>query len=247
MAFVVKNPEDWSGSRAGEVEMNGIGDRRAEGYGRILLNPAFLLSGRVVAHKAATIGTQGATGGGAKLNIYDGDASFIRIVEREAWKEKIRRTARSYAYGDGNEFSRSHLSNAQLGALRAGAGSIVDGGEGPVAEDAALALRWLGYEIKKGQPQFLDGVDPWPKSRAEKWGSLRNTIKNLLVEADAIWQLLECSPESVLDRNKSGKESELLRRTTWGFAVRALLDAVCEHAFDVSGVSAGELKGGQGA
>jgi len=248
LAFVVKNPGDWDGSRAGDVEMDGIGDRRAEGYGRILFNPTFLLSDRVVAHKAATVRPQGATGGGVRLDSSDRDAGFLRIVEGEAWKEKIRRTARSYAYGvGGNEFRRSRLSNSQLGALRSAAGSIIDGGEGPVSEDAALALRWLGYQVTRGQVQFPQGVDPWPKTRVEKWGPLRHTIGNLLVEADVIWKLLECYPKSALDGNNPGRETELLRRTTWGFAVRALLDAVCEHAFDVSDVSTGEPKGGRGA
>ncbi len=237
----------WDGGKAADLEDDGIGDRRAEGYGRIRLNPPFLLNG---VQRAGTGGIAGGSGASCVALTPD-EKALLRRLEIQSWKERILRAARRHAYGpQGNWLGlgkenwwrggKPAVSPSQWGSLRSAAMACTEWEENGQVQwsDVLAPLR-----------EWLNGIEK-TANRKKKWGESRlGALKALWDpqgnETGRIWQYLGGEPVSILGQewreNASAGGPASLADCLRPFAVRALLDALCAAVFDVQ-----REKGGQG-
>ncbi|NJR61347.1 MAG: hypothetical protein HC769_22440 [Cyanobacteria bacterium CRU_2_1] len=193
------------------LEIQGIGERRAEGYGQLCFN-SLLLAEKTPSclnseHRSAVQSEVKAEK--PKLLDANKDYPYARIIERAAWREAIRRSALQIA---GDPQRRSGLfqwqpdrpTMNQLGALRSTLRSIDD------------VMSWLAH---------LGNTD----NRREKWTdeslqAIRRLVtpEESLAKGNAIWQELALPvTELCITRNA---ESEL-KKELWAEAVTTLIDA----------------------
>ena len=99
--FLFKVSGTWDEEKAKALINNGLGERRAEGYGRVLLNPAFLLNGKV------TLAEQPSSGRRPQYSHriyhiglpYDWeDATFAENLAQDSLRRHFRAIARHEAY-----------------------------------------------------------------------------------------------------------------------------------------------------
>jgi len=192
------------------LEIQGIGERRAEGYGQLCFN-APLLAEKIpsYAKQHSALQSEIKAEGLKPLDANKKDYPYARIIERAAWREAIRRSALQIA---GDPQRRSEIFHwqpdrptmNQLGALRSTLRSIRD------------VMSWLDH---------LGNTD----NRKEKWTdeslqSIRRLVtpEESLVKGSAIWQELALPiTELCITRNA---ESEL-KQELWVEAVTTLIDA----------------------
>ncbi|HKV37961.1 MAG TPA: RAMP superfamily CRISPR-associated protein [Blastocatellia bacterium] len=207
-----------------EIEETGLGERVAEGYGRISFNDTLLRSSL---ENLPPPGQPGDSASGYPVN----EASLIpfsvyaRLIEREAVRREIVRLALQFAEepeGRGQALgieirdgeSRPPLS--QLGALRSVAARLRGNGQ----EDKDVILRWV-----RQLEHTPNRLEKWPdaaRTREGVAGQELSKIRELIERADTIWNLLNIRWNGLVitDTGQADLSSEL-----WAEAVRALVDA----------------------
>jgi len=223
-----------------EMEITGIGDRRAEGFGRVCFNPDFLLVSAEQWQSGAKSVKSGEMGGVNK----EAPAEFLRNLELEAWKMEIRRSARRYAFQEKQDFfgvKHEHWrrgkepdpSTSQWGALRTAIAR-----KSPT-DSLTFTIHPTGEKDKEktieGDPELLP-ARAWVetvkvrKNRHDKWKSQDRlqAIENLLSEETTVWDFLP-KPETCFPEVWTSEE---LAKTLRPFAVRTLIETVCEAVFD---------------
>jgi CRISPR-associated protein Csx10 len=195
------------------LEREGLGERRAEGYGQLVFN-APLVSEALEKWEAPATGddTRNATVAGdgepsGKNLLIHGDESFTyaRLIEREAWRREIQRAA--LGLGTNKQNRRIRLgwgdkkpTNSQLGAFRSILGR----------------LRGNEPSMKENIVNWLNGLDK------EKWGAEAVQRLKKLVERDhEVWEWLAWGAIPSLTQNA---ESEI-KSALWAEAVRAVVNA----------------------
>jgi CRISPR-associated protein Csx10 len=215
-----------------EIEANGIGERRGEGYGQIIFNPPLLMNS--VKNSDEKKEREVKKGDISKLKNLKEELEFAKQIELTAWREELKvavlkiaaeKDLRKKIFGfkvqKGNDEKKSVPPMSQIGGLR----SAISRLQSNSAADKKLMTDWLEH-LKQTSNRF------------EKWGDNRNDkfsrLESLVKQDDKIWLILFQS------RNQSGKrvwksipkfvrQKKEIRAELWAEAVRALFYA-CQHA-----------------
>ncbi|HEX7659354.1 MAG TPA: RAMP superfamily CRISPR-associated protein [Pseudonocardiaceae bacterium] len=175
------------------VLAEGIGERRAEGFGRVSFQADFL-GHESVRHRPAGPG-KAQRSDDDKAELGPTVATFVRLL-RYSWRDRIRDAV--LALGASTE-RRSKLvppqvSNSQLGALRTLADRLL-------AESVARAAT-PPSEAKTAINNWLRATTSIPRRR-DQWTELVLTqLSKLVNEPDSVWDLLEMGenrPPSAID------------------------------------------------
>ncbi len=205
-----------------QLEIIGLGERRAEGYGQICFNDPLLTSptsGRTTSTPPdkQTDSSPKPLKPGSNKDLL----AYARVIEQAAARQVIRRTALRIAANEDDhkqvlELSKGKPTMSQLGALR----SIINRLQEPERPNQTSGVMgWLQH--LKQTP-----------NRKDKWTcrSLQQ-IENLVCDQETVWQLLTDSGKDVGLSNLiliKGSEPDL-KRQLWAEAVKTLIDA-CIHA-----------------
>jgi len=203
--------------RAARMQEEGIGERIAEGFGRVMFNPDFLLLGKGAVSEGDSDASNKVSGVESRPLSAE-DAEYLGMLTQEVVKRKFRRLARLKVYDEigGRNFGiRSALPSAsQIGALREAACTLSDGDGGFDA-----FRRWLAFPVG-------NVPDLWPDARREQWGMWRAWVRDLLeLESDEkdVWATVGFS--------RSLASNDILREMR-PFALRTFFDIFCEAVFD---------------
>lgn len=209
-------------SKIQKLEIEGIGERRGEGYGRIRFNPKLLtheISGWILAKE-----TNSDKSRDDELQSVETEMKFFaEQIETIAWREELRRTVLLIAE---DEKQREKIfgfekggkpSTNQIGGLR----SVISRMQ--KFDDGKSVVSWLEH-LKE------------TKNRLEKWGQSEQEakvklkrIEDLMVQDGKVWLIL--SETKIDDKNVWEyppvlvRTKEELQKEFWAEAVRALFDA----------------------
>ncbi|MEN9224249.1 MAG: RAMP superfamily CRISPR-associated protein [Thermostichus sp. DRC_bins_24] len=215
------------------LEITGIGERRAEGFGQVYFNHPLLMNPTSKLTRERPEKSSQQPKKGPLMNSAT-NKDYARVIEKAAWRTAIQRkvleivktaAGRKQCLG----ISDSEPSLSQLGSLRSVVNRLVapesDGNVGGV-------LEWLSH---------LENV-PNRKERKEKWPSdCRNQIRRLVSDANLIWTLLALN-EDKITLTEGGSQS--LRRELWAEAVKTLVDGcIRARRRDTESIQASELVG----
>lgn len=208
-----------------EVEADGVGERRAEGYGRLCFNDPLLATPAKDRNRADDSRPPDPL---TKKPVKKGDATFAyaHLIETEALRHEFQRAAigkastaqgRTEALGikiekkNGEKESRPPMS--QLGGLRSAIGQLRS------TDDVAKLT--TEEENKKGWLDHLEKKEkdaPHPKWPPGSIGKIRALVK----EPTKVWSLLGIKFDDF--RLTETSEAEL-KNALWAETVRALVDA----------------------
>ncbi len=196
------------------AQAEGIGERRAEGYGCVSFDDPLLAQGHF--QPSEDLGEDASSAKPPSRLTADDPAyrpayQFARTVEREYWRQEIYRAALGRAADA--KFRSEHL---KWSAKR--------GGKPPMSQLGALREQ-LGRLIKAADAQqvrgWLDHLRNNPR-RSERWpeGALK-AIEEVLTDASQVWKKLQL--ENLATLTADGQQA--LKEELWPLAVRALFDA----------------------
>lgn len=224
-AFEVMNPECWDQQKAQKIETEGLGGRRAEGYGRLQFNPSFLACDDFEIHEYRKKLDE------VQVHITlqaPSEDSFLRLLQDEACKRRFTHAVRRTIYRNIKELlEQDRPATSQFGALREAAASISDGEGGWKVFDA-----WLGAK-------FDESKKINEKNKKKNWNE--GWLSFLLNASSTIGGL------SLIEKYKTGPitgnfEKVLgLAKSDLGpgfpdrlraFALRTFFDVFCEAVFD---------------
>ncbi|MGC5234469.1 RAMP superfamily CRISPR-associated protein [Streptomyces albogriseolus] len=202
------------------VETTGVGLRRAEGFGQVLIGDPLLdaeLGGAAVPELANEPGSSDLVPGepGQTPNSDAKDtAVWLGPIVRAAWREEIHRVAEALAsdpdrrakvLGPGHQA----VPPSQFGALR----TLVHPLSAPDEPRVRVWLKGLGDTDIRNRA--------WPDT-------VRERLEALLTAPDKVWDLLSLPEESL---TTDGMPALEVRRVLWPEAVRALVeDCLTAHA-----------------
>lgn len=202
-----------------EVAAEGLGERRAEGYGRLCFNDPLLATS---AKKRQRLDNPTPNGKPPLEPIKKDDPSYdyAQLIEHEAARKELKRcamglaadpTRRELALGiyvktiDGQP--KSEPTPSQLITLRAALTRLKEPGDKTI-------LQWLNHLEQKRE-------DKWPAGRKGEEHSLHK-IRNLITDAECVWTKLGVDFDQ-LALTENGAAS--LKEKLWAEAVRTLVDA----------------------
>lgn len=93
--FKVSDPENWNEAKAKSLIQNGLGERIAEGYGQVLINPDFICNPSVKLTKAVTVNADPVS---SKFPDSEEAANFVRLLQKDKERRRFRQIARREAY-----------------------------------------------------------------------------------------------------------------------------------------------------
>lgn len=202
--------------RVTKIETSGIGHRKAEGFGQLRIDPALLTTEEI-----STTGEEGDNDPPADFNIplqdeNDPSHDFLRQVETELWKDRIRKAALNYAYEDKPlGFTKKKPSNSQAGTIRMKFGAF--NGSEPIK---VAILQWI---------QHAESIrrDDWPVGTG-------TFLTELVNDNEKVWSTLFGTTGLALPTATEGGPGTL-KDALWDFAVRTLVTTVCSVTFDIRG------------
>lgn len=199
-----------------QLEITGIGERVAEGFGQLCFNHSLL------SHKTFAPQSSQATGSlrvnnppllPVISNSQDPIFIYARYIEKAAWRKEIQRSALHLAAtAESRERVLGIKSNkpnmTQLGALRSVMGSLT---QPETVNQTNGAMGWLIH--LRNTP-----------NRKEKWTdtSLRE-IQNLITNQQVVWSHLKID-SSYLTMTQNAQQQ--LQQELWAEAVQTLVDAI---------------------
>lgn len=213
-----------------EIEQNGIGERRGEGYGQIIFNPQVLTKKGVLEtneSKDLKLVWQKADADKAPNPIGNGvivEKEFAKLIEETAWREEIKLAVSKIAADDTereNNFNFNGLSMSQIGGLRSVIMRLQSETDNEKVRTSKIVTDWLTH-LKNTNNRF------------EKWGNSRiGKVRKLIEEDSKVWLIL-C--ETKIDDVNVWKSpttlvqtKEQLQKKLWAEAVKSLFYA-CQHA-----------------
>jgi CRISPR-associated protein Csx10 len=191
-----------------QLECEGLGERRAEGFGEIAFNHP-LLTASLSQLPATSASSSDSPPIPALIASTDPAHAYARIVERAAWRASIRRIAASL--GADATWRREHLAwkdnkpaNSQLGALRSAIATL----QAASADNAVTA--------------WLHGVEA-TANRRDKWpDAARAQLRTLATQGNTVWEWLGERGEHDGFPVMTATGTATLRSELWAEAVRAV-------------------------
>lgn len=204
-AFTVQGSRAIDPTAIAELERSGLGERRAEGFGRVVFDFTPIWAESEIAK-----GDEGNGGTADKRGLFlpadDPHLGYARILEREALRREMRLRVQSFA--SDHEKRRSHFGwterkpeNSQLGALRMMIATL-DGNR----DDRVKT--WLARIAKK----------------EERESKPIETASGLIKNRDTIWTWLDLAGGDEVMQLTVGGFAEA-KQVLWAEAVRALVNA----------------------
>jgi CRISPR-associated protein Csx10 len=201
-----------------ELEITGIGERTAEGFGQICFNHP-LLSQKTFADQSsqstASPSVNNPTPPPVISNSQDPSFIYARYIEKAAWRKEIQRSALHLAADEerrrailGIEGKKTTMS--QLGGLQSLLTQL------QTHQDPAIKS-WFGNESGSDLEK-----EKW-KKRKEKWGNSLDIPYELVTSPHQVWSILEISTAE-LTLTENGEQN--LKGILWAEAVQTLVDAI---------------------
>jgi CRISPR-associated protein Csx10 len=206
IAFTARGEIDRS--RLHEIEVGGVGERTAEGYGQVRFDDPLLSAASD--QLKLTEEDMTAPHSNKDLPAISQDDRGARLLEREVWKNRIRRGALAIAADRtrrqallkwGVQNDRPPMS--QLGSLRGQVAQLRG------AADAQAILAWLDHLAANDRRR-----EKWPNGAIGK-------VRDLVEKPAGVW--LELTAQDWPTLTDGAKER--LREELWALAVRTLIDA----------------------
>ena len=200
-----------------QIEAQGIGERRGEGYGQIVFNPKILI-GAINGWSVAQKPDDKPNNEPNSFPFQEDEAKFVRIVEESAWREELKRAVLQIADDEGKRKeifgfeSKDKPPMSQIGGLRSMISRLRQESDKQLVED------WLDH-LKATKNR----LERWDKNESEAKNKI-DRIKNLIADPNKVWEHLTFNQPKVLHRSH-----EDLQKEFWAEAVRSLFDA-CARA-----------------
>jgi CRISPR-associated protein Csx10 len=203
------------------VEHEGLGERRAEGYGQVRFNDPILVKEskelRAWPPKKPLGGSEPPGRSEAAISSEAPVHDYAQLIEREVWRAGIRRQVldatstsekrrKYFGWTYESEGTRSKPSMSQLGGLR------------------AVVQRMRSLEDKHHVLSWLDAVKANPR-RYAVWTAEPSTegahakMHTLISDQEGVWRILQCNAWATLTVHAK----ERLKKELWAEAVRALV------------------------
>lgn len=215
--FVFKCDQEIPGERLQQLQIEGIGDRTAEGYGQVCFNDPLVMNttSKMEPPESSNSESSNSEPPAPLLNEQSDGFDYARIIEREAWRDMIRRRSLELAAQPAKRkdylgLESSNPPNTQLGALNSQLRQLRSVGE----SDQQIMLHWIN-KIRE------------TPNRHEKWqikdrSPALEKIQSLVSDKSQIWQILELETDEIT-LTVSGDEQ--LKQQLWAEAVRVFVDA----------------------
>jgi CRISPR-associated protein Csx10 len=210
----LKAGESVSDDQRSALERNGIGERRAEGFGVVRVDDV-TVTREVTVTKEEAVCEAASSRAGLDEPLSAEEASLLDAITERAWKRRIVSHAEAVMSELENRkaylgfFTDGSLTMSQLGALRSRLPP-------ETAADAGDVVRWIRHQKEMAE------------ERGRKPGWLKK-IEDVVGEGrrDRIWEIIELSDGNMPE--PSGRTGSL-RRKLWAFAVtNTLLVAIRHH------------------
>lgn len=214
LLFKVTNPNGWDRQKARELMDKGLGDRIAEGYGRLLLNPVFCTSSDV--SEASRIPADRTS---APLPQQKSTDPFLIFLRGEYVKKCLRQSIRCEIYRESkNEAIHKLISdkptNAQCGSIREAA-TLIQDQEGFEAfkkwfensKEKCLNASWMGFvaEALKSPEIIFDTIFPTAKAKQRVLAHCHESNREIL-KYYALRTFFDMLPEHIFDIEKGKKQ-----------------------------------------
>jgi len=229
IVFRVKEGQEYiNAEKLADIEMSGIGERTAEGYGQICFNDPLLTESGL--KKCKKLEKDSAYNSDKlskrKLSEKDTDFNYARIIEKTAWQDTIHKAALFLA---NDKDSRYNILGIKL--------ETEEGKQEKISKPSMSQLGSLRSILSKLKSPSDETVNSWIKNRRDKWFQENdvsrkslNKISDLVTNCDKIWEYLNNGLEKIKHPKFSEivitKEGEsFLRNDLWVDAVKILVDA----------------------
>lgn len=215
-------------TKVAELEIAGIGERTAEGYGQICFNDSVLTkpAPKESQHQETDSKPDPNSSKTEMLSENDTEFQYAQIIEREAWRDAIKKASLFLAK---TEDSRLDILGIQL---------VKEEGKKEKSSKPSMSqlgsLRTIFKQLQTGTENERGNVEKWltilKNERGDKWPSESfDKLKNLVSNPSYIWELISSAWKSLgftdekLTLTKTGKE--VLQQKLWSEAVQTLVDA----------------------
>lgn len=188
-----------------DLETEGIGERRGEGYGQVMFNPPILSVNQPSWEKGKIDKSELPTANGEIE-----DKEFAKLIEKTAWQEELKLAVSKIAANETLRekiFGFNGLNMSQIGGLRAVIMRLQS------KTDKSLVENWILH--LKGN-----------KNRLDIWKSRIGKVESIL-EGDKIWT--ELKKDNNYNEPISLNLDHNLKDELWAEAVKSLFYA-CQHA-----------------
>jgi CRISPR-associated protein Csx10 len=222
LLFKIEDPTKWKKDIILKVMNEGIGERRAEGYGRVWIDPPFLREERGI---NVPEDAQGGDTADAAAPVENEVREFIVLLEMAHFRRVFARNARREIYNlissqnneggifDAIPWGKNTPSASQFGALREAAAL----GEGKGLEHIERLLK-MDLQTNPEQKNISRWSDDW-------WQWLKGIISNR--QCIKQWNIVS---QKIWDRAKTSMRFEDKELGT--FALLIFIDILCEAIFD---------------
>jgi CRISPR-associated protein Csx10 len=218
--FVFEVNGNLDAAKLAQLEVTGIGERRAEGYGQVCFNDRLLTT--PTSQLTARVNDVQALQSSAAKGLLNRETTekllkYARVIEEAAARQVIRQTALRIAANPDDrknvlELNKDKPTMSQLGALR----SIINRLQEPEqTEQTTSVMGWLQH-----LRQTPNRKDKWPPRSLQQ-------IEDLVCNPETIWQLLR-DPGMDIDPIRLTlieHGDSALKRRLWAEAVQTLVDA----------------------
>lgn len=198
-------------TKLAQLEASGIGERTAEGYGQVRFNHPLLTEPLVrQADSGRPAGSEPGTTGTMTVASSDPAFAFARLIERECWKQEIRRACLAFANSAQNRQNT-------LGWVARG-----EQGQPPMSQLGGLRGQLAMLRTVLDRPQVIGWLDHLADNnrRRDKWPSIPK-VKAFIESDNRIWAIIKTDSWPTLTTNAQ----EELKRELWTLAVRTFFDA----------------------
>lgn len=200
------------------LEQSGVGERRAEGYGEVLVNSPLLLAPCTGWVSPSTPNPESAMPAIDAESVAADDPlrAFAEQIELASWRAAIEDAAVTFA-NDGTRRKKG------LGWSTAG-----NGGTPPMGQLGALQAVMGGFDEDRQLRRLFDWLASVERteSRRAQWGDGLTRLRQLLKRQDGkVWRLLFPDPTQSAEPAPLLRAPDALRAALWQEAVRAVLFA----------------------
>ena len=238
LLFQVMDTEKWDAERARKLVREGLGDRRAEGYGRVLLNPPFLCGEGSGVEKLETSKEteQKEQSLAPDLPQHPEDRELVLSLAETLFREQFRQAVRREAYELVEAREKKDRDPVFAGCPQ------ITWSDAPKASQFGILREFAALIGDVPEHSSLEPVREWLKllpqssgdNEKESWeASWREWVRELVDDPEKIWGLSEAF-EAVKRRfwkvfsKAEGVEWERLTL----LALAAFWDVFCEAVFD---------------
>lgn len=231
--FVFSVKGNLDATKLADLAIKGIGERRAEGYGQLWINPSLLLKPTSTLERAMETKEPESVNHPTLLDKTDLAYRYARTVEKEAWRDAIRRACLHLA---STEKTRKDILGFEIER------GEKEGTNCKLSKPPISQLGALRSLLEKLNPSDTSLVTSWTQhiratpNRLEKW-SISGTdslcltfIETLVSDCELIWthintalQALKYPALAELTLTQDGEED--LKKALWAEAIRTIVDA----------------------